>query len=292
MKQFEQHIPQIQLCKWLDLPGSVSYYKRREGKPGAQPSQVTTKLDGSCVLNQQVVERIGELLSGEFSAFGYEYTTHELKKEYCINKKKVYRLMKENNLLLGKVIRTTGKREFVQFQRIQATKPLEYLCWDIKYIWVQGEGRNYYLLSVMNVYSRRIIDWLFQNNIRQMDVITLIKRINAAHQLQGVILRNDNGSQFMAHRVRNLLKNCQVKQEFTHIATPEENSYIEAFHSILEREVIERHEFGSYYEAKQILQRFFEHYNCHRLHRSIGFVTPEKKWQKAMHTIILENLSN
>ncbi len=66
--------------------------------------------------------------------------------------------MKENNLLLGKVIQTTGKREFAQFRRIQATKPLEYLCWDIKYIWVQGEGRNYYLLSVMDVYSRRILD--------------------------------------------------------------------------------------------------------------------------------------
>jgi putative transposase len=128
VKQFEDQLPRKQLCQWLDLPRSVSYYQPQTGKPGARPSQTTLKLDGSWVANEQVVERIRQLLNEEFNAFGYEYTTHELKKEYVINKKKVYRLMDEQNLLLGKVIHTSGKREFVQFRRIQATKPLEYLC--------------------------------------------------------------------------------------------------------------------------------------------------------------------
>jgi hypothetical protein len=45
------------------------------------------------------------------------------------------------------------------------------------------------------------------------------------------------------------------KQEFTHVATPEENSYIEAFHSILQRELIDRFEFSSFYEAKQHIEK-------------------------------------
>jgi hypothetical protein len=48
--------------------------------------------------------------------------------------------MQEHNLLLGKVIRPMGKREFVKFRRIEATKPLEYLCWDIKYVWPGRRG--------------------------------------------------------------------------------------------------------------------------------------------------------
>ncbi|WP_460907663.1 DDE-type integrase/transposase/recombinase [Spirosoma areae] len=154
------------------------------------------KLDGSWVDNQQVIMSIRQLLNVEFNALGYEYITYELKKEYLINKKKVYRLMQEHNLLLGKVIQPTmGKREFVKFKRIEATKPLEYLCWDIKYVWVQGEHRNYYLLSVIDVYTRKILDWLFQGSIRQMDLINLLRRVNQSHELKGVILRNDNGSQ-------------------------------------------------------------------------------------------------
>ena len=53
-----------------------------------------------------------------------------------------------------------------------------------------------------------------------------------------------------------------------------------AFHSILEHDVIERNEFGSYFEAKEMLVRYFSHYNQHRLHRSIGFVTPHQKWEE------------
>jgi len=49
-----------------------------------------------------------------------------------------------------------------------------------------------------------------------------------------------------------------------------------AFHSILEHDVIERNVFDSYYEAKEMLARYFSHYNYHRLH-SIGFMTPQQK---------------
>ena len=295
MKQFEARANRTLLCQWLDLPRSVYYYHPQSGTPGVGPSQVTMKLDGSWVDNQQVVMSIRQLLNVEFNALGYEYITYELKKEYLINKKKVYRLMKEHNLLLGKVIRPMGKREFVKFRRIVASKPLEYLCWDIKYVWVQGERRNYYLLSVLDVYSRKILDWLFQGSIRQIDLINLLRRVNQSHELKGIILRNDNGSQFIAHSVRNFLKSSEVKQEFTHVATPEENSYIEAFHSILEHDVIERNEFASYYEAKEMLTRYFSHYNYCRLHRSIGFITPQQKWEQAevlIDTTFSENLSN
>ena len=57
--------------------------------------------------------------------------------------------------------------------------------------------------------------------------------------------------------------------------------YIEAFHSIQEHDVIERNEFASYYEAKEIFGRYFPHYKHHRLHRSIGFITPQQKWEEA-----------
>lgn len=41
---------------------------------------------------------------------------------------------------------------------------------------------------------------------------------------QGISIRNDNGSQFLANKVRIYLNEMGINQEFTHIATPEENS--------------------------------------------------------------------
>ncbi|MBC3785655.1 hypothetical protein [Spirosoma utsteinense] len=51
-----------------------------------------------------------------------------------------------------------------------------------------------------------------------------------------------------------------------HVATPEENSYIEAFHSILEHDVIERNVVDSYYESagrsrERNARALFSHYN-------------------------------
>lgn len=68
----------------------------------------------------------------------------------------------------------------------------------------------------------------------------------------------------------------------------------QAFHSILEREVIERSEFASYYEAKETIRRFITYYNQSRLHRSIGFITPQQKREKAMvcDKTIHEEVSN
>lgn len=270
-----------ELVKWVNFPRSSYYYKPSNNRKGIAPSTTTTKRDGTKVSNNEVVEEIKKIVSGEFVCYGYQNVTSELKdKDFIINHKKVYRLMDENQLLLGKVIKTHGKREFVQFRKITATRPMEYLCWDIKYIWVKGERKNYYLLSLMDIYTRRILDWIFQSSIRKIDVIKMISRIDLTHGLKGVTVRNDNGSQFIANKVRHYLRYLEANQEFTHIATPEENSYIEAFHSILEREVIKRFDFESYYETKLTLTAYMDHYNNKRKHGSLKRKTPMQKWNE------------
>ena len=266
------------LLSWVDLSKSSFYYKSSDGKRGAKPSVGTFRQDGTQVDDTLVIEEIKGILSQEFCCYGYHNITDELREMgYIINHKKVYRLMKEQNLLLGKVISTSGKRQFVKHRKIEATRPMEYLCLDIKYVWVAGESRNYYLLTVLDVFTRIAIEQIFQKSIRKMDVINIFRRINSAFGIKGVTVRNDNGSQFIANDVKQFLRTAEANQEFTHIATPEENAYIEAFHSIVQREVIDRFEFQGFYEAKLTLQAHRDWYNNRRRHATLGTV-PVKKW--------------
>jgi transposase InsO family protein len=277
-KRFEDRAPVQLLSRWVQLPRSTFYYKAHPGERGKKPS-THTWYNGSLVANEDVVERIRELVSGPYNAYGYQSIHDDLRAlGYLINHKKTYRLMDLHKLLLGKVIRTSGKRNWVQYRKILAEKPLEYLCLDIKYIWVQGEGRWYYLLSIMDVFSRKILHWVFQKSVRKMDVINMFRWLHTVYNLKGVIIRNDNGSQFLANQVRAFLQQLEAKQEFTHVATPEENAYIEAFHSILQREMIDRFEFSSFYEAKQHIEKYMEWYNYERKHRKLGRITPQQKW--------------
>lgn len=271
-----------ELCKWVDLPRSVFYYQPSGGKPGAKPSTHTYTINGGQVTNEFIVDEIKKILSREFANWGYEITAGILKRDYIINEKKVYRLMDENNLLLNKSIKTSGPRAFVKFRTVEASYPMEYLSMDIKYVWVHGEQRNYYLLSVIDVYSKRLIHHILKRSIKKKDVVDFLKSLSNKIDIKGVIIRNDNGPQFIAGIVKNFLRLAEVRQEFSHPATPEENCYIEAFHSILESAVMQRFEFESYYEAKVTIERFIDEYNTYRPHRSIGMQTPMQKWDQGM----------
>ncbi len=183
--------------------------------------------------------------------------------------------MKEANLLLiQERISTKGKRQFVQFRCIDPQRPLQYLCMDIKYVYIDQEKRYAYLLTVMDICTRFVLGHVLKYSVRKTDVVLLLDGILRGLKAMGIIIRNDNGSQFLAHIVRQYLDKMNVVQEFTHIASPEENAFIESLHSSLERELIKRNWFDSIYHARMLFQQYYQVYNFKRKHRSLKRRSP------------------
>lgn len=265
------------LLQWSGLSHSTYYYHPHCGKRGRKPSTHTLLGDGSIIGNTSVVIAIRFVLSEEFMLFtGYVKITRDLQSYgFVINKKKVYRLMKEQHLLCGMVIRTRGeKRQFVSLRVQEPVRPMEQLCMDIKYVYIHGERRNALLLTVLDVYSRSILAQVLWWRIRKEQVIWLLHRLLQQHATKGITLRNDNGSQFIAHAVRNYLQEREVAQEFTHVATPEENCFIEVYHSILDKQLLQTTEFQDIEEAIAVFSRWRTFYNERRRHGSLGQITP------------------
>ncbi len=262
------------------MPGSVFYYQHKDGKPGIKPSTHTRWADQH-IANEQVVEIIKNVLAQEFVRFGYKTITKGLQQlGMTINKKKVYRLMRDHHLLLGSGIRVKGKRNFIRFRVVSPVRPMEYLCMDIKYVYIPEQRRHYYLLTIMDIYSRRVLDWILRPSIRKHQVVALLRKIDQLYPLKGVILRNDNGSQFLALVVRQLLESLGAYQEFTHVATPEDNSYIEALHGLLEKELFQRYEYENYYQARLLVANYYMFYNAMRPHSGIGYRSPNYVWNE------------
>ena len=264
------------LTEWTGFPRSSWYFKPTNAQRGIQPSTHTCKRDGTKVTNQKVVEDIKRVFNSRLDFIGYEKTTWELHDlDYIINKKKVYRLMREANLLLIKQrITTQGRRNFVQFRCIDAQKPLEYLAMDIKYVYIDAEKRFAYLLTVLDVYSRFVVGYTLKYSIKKVDVVLLLDGILRGVLAKGIIIRNDNGSQFLAHIVRKYLNEIGVIQEFTHITTPEENSYIESHFSVLEKEFLARNWFESLYDARMKIKDYYLIYCFRRKHRALKRRSP------------------
>ena len=284
-----------EVCRITEIQRSVVYYLNKDNKPGRKPSTVTV-FKNEIVTEERVLTSVKGLLDHEFLSYGYFKISKQLKIDgFVINKKKVYRIMKNYNLLKPQRIRTSGKRNFIKFRKPVAERPLSYFEMDIKYIYITEERRNAYLLSIIDVHSRKVIGHVFKRSIRKMDVTNLWQSLKSyLNNFKKITIRNDNGSQFIANDVRGYFNYHGINHEFTNIATPEDDGHIEAFHSILEREFLQRNDYTSFDEMKSAIARFMKCYNEERLHGSLNYRTPEqfiKDFNENESRIKLENVN-
>jgi transposase InsO family protein len=266
-----------EVCENLHLQRSIVYYRNKDNKPGRKPTSVTI-FKTETVTEESVITSVKSLLDHEFLSYGYFKISKQLKLDgFVINKKKVYRIMKHHNLLKPQRIRTSGKRNFIRFRKPVVERPLTYFEMDIKYIYIPEEKKNAYLLSIIDVHSRKIVGHVFKRSIRKWDVISLWQSLKGSlNDFKKITIRNDNGSQFIANDVRGYFQYHGIKHEFTNIATPEDDGHIEAFHSILEREFLQRNDYTAFEEMKSAIARFMKCYNEERLHGSLNYKTPEQ----------------
>ena len=273
-----------------------SYYRTpRPGKKGNKPTKFTYNESKGWVGQGAVVESITDILSHEFIDCGYRLMTSYLKRDgYLINHKKLYRIMGEEGLLKleDRIDRSGSGRKFVKFRKVNTSRPFECLEMDIKMVWIPSAGKNAYLLSIIDVHTRRILKDYFSFSIKKAKVIEFLSALFLDYQYpESVVIRSDNGSQFIAINVREYLGLIGVQQEFTHVATPEENAHIEAYHGILKKEVFKRVDYGTFGEIEQILKRYVIFYNNIRLHGLLGRITPMEKWNQDKHLILMHKLT-
>ncbi|WP_432670669.1 IS3 family transposase [Flavobacterium sp. SM2513] len=285
-------------AKIIEMVGiiSSSYYRKPNfGKKGNHPTEVTFHQNSGFVSQSDVVKSIKDILKHEFIDCGYRLMTKYLNRDgYLINHKKLYRIMKEEGLLKleNRINRSGAGRKFVKFRKVYTSRPFQCLEMDIKMVWVPNVGKNAYLLSVIDVHTRRILKDYFSFNIKQKHVIELLSLLFDEYNYpESVVIRSDNGSQFIAKSVREYLGLIGVQQEFTHVATPEENAHIEAYHGILKKEVFSRFDYRNFGEIQQILKRFVSFYNNERLHGLLGRITPMEKWNSDKHLIVMKKLT-
>jgi len=293
-----QGYPKSLVLDICEVPRSTYYHKPKAAglKRGRPVSGFTYKTNGGQVRNEIVVDDIEWILGEEFVDYGYLKTTHWLRQEkgYCINPKKVYRLMWENGLLNKFKPRKKTKRNWVKDLLPPTEEPFDYLEFDIKYLYVAGKNRNAMLLTVIDVKTRWVPGHYIGWSIKKQDVLNLFDQIFEQYPLpKSIYVRNDNGSQFVAEEVQKYFADKEgVTQEFCKPATPEQNAHIESYHSILERTVCQKYEFKTLKETANTLNRFIKFYNFERIHSGVGYKSPYKYLKSLNIDMKLYSLTN
>ena len=157
---------------------------------------------------------------------------------------------------------------------------------DIKFQYVIERSRYAFILTVIDCFTRKVLQWTVAYSIKQADVKRLWEGIIVQYLQPNDLLkkglnieiRNDNDSRFAAKSVQKYFKENHLEQVFTHPYTPQENGHVESFHSILGRS-LKRREYLAINDLQSHLASFYKTYNEKRLQGSLDHLPPNRFWK-------------
>lgn len=276
------------ICLKITGVSKHQYYYQSKGKrPGKRPTKTTLRQIGDEIEelnNSQILDEIINIQQDPETMYGYRKMYFALMMlGYYINHKKVYRIMRENNLL--KDPKKRNERTYAKYRIVTPKQPLELLEMDIKYVWVEQSRRHAYILTIIDTFTRYVLHWQVGFVMKSQQVQhaweeVIIQYLQYADMLKKEIhieVRNDNGPQFASKKIQNFFKENYLNQVFTHPYTPQENGHIESFHSILSTS-IDKEVFWNLMELENRLHMFYTKYNHHRIHSSIANLSPKMFW--------------
>jgi len=189
---------------------------------------------------------------------------------------KVYRLCRELSVLKHKP-RVKRKHPKRIARNLVVTAPNQPWEMDVKYGYIPGEDRFFFLMAIIDVYDRMIIDYHIGLSCLARDAAVTLKWALLQRELyragEKPVIRTDSGPQFISDVFETACKNMGLEHERIPFKTPNKNAHIEAFYSILEEECLSQCEFQSYADAYQAVVEYISYYNNTRIHSGINYLS-------------------
>lgn len=156
---------------------------------------------------------------------------------------------------------------------------------DIKYGWLHGEKKFFYILAFIDVFTRKIKGHYIGRSCNAMDLqrtLQLAIESNRIKENDRLVIRSDNGPQMRSKAFKEFIQNLGLDHEFIPVRTPNKNAHIESFFSTLDRH-IEGQYLMNLSEAYRWLNDFINFYNGYRIHGSLGMTPIEFANKKELH---------
>ncbi|MFS0462605.1 IS3 family transposase [Corynebacterium striatum] len=157
-----------------------------------------------------------------------------------------------------------------------ADEPNRVYVGDITYLPCKG-GKNMYLATVIDAYSRKLVGHALADHMRVSLVIEALSHARKVRgSLDGAIFHSDHGSVYTSQAFRDHCTQLGVRQSMGAVGTSADNALAESFNATLKREVLrDRKVFDSPISCRQEVFRWCMRYNTRRRHSWCNLLAPD-----------------
>jgi len=226
----------------------------------------------------------------EWPCYGRPRITRELRRQgWTVNPKRVYRLMREDNLLCVR------RRKFLVTTDSNHNRPVypnlarELVLTGVNQLWIADLTyirlleEFVFLAAILDAFSRRVIGWALDRTLDDELTLTALRMALARRRpSRGLVHHSDRGSQYASRDYVELLTANQIRISMSRKGNPWDNAACESFMKTLKYEEVYRNEYRDLADARASIGQFLEKvYNQKRLHSALGYVPPvefEAQW--------------
>ena len=227
------------------------------------------------------VKRLSPLIEQDIIRTASERPTYGYRRVWAVlrnggtkvNRKALRRVLRDRNLSLP-YAKHKGRTKHRNLFR--PTGPDQLWETDITYIPTQ-QGMTY-LMAIKDCFTKEWQGYSYSRSCLSRDAIRAVEdavvKAFDGEVPEGLVLRVDNGPQYIARQFRRSMKLLRISLEYIQKHTPEDNGNIESFHSSLKMDYLWPYEFQDYGEASVAIENAFTDYNEKRPHSSVDYLPP------------------
>ena len=151
-------------------------------------------------------------------------------------------------------------------------RPNQVWCSDITYL--RMKQGFLYLVAIMDWASRYVLSWVLSPRLEVDFCLDALGQIICRKGCE--IFNTDQGSQFTSKKFTGLLQEHEIAISMDGRGRFLDNIFIERLWRSLKQECIYLRDFTSVLDVETAVAEYFDYYNHHRPHQSLGYLTPSK----------------
>lgn len=259
-------------CRTLSVPRS-SLYRSQQPQPTAKPRPTPAR-----ALSPEERDEVRQVLNSErFQDSSPRQVYATLLDEdgiYLCHWRTMYRILAEHDEVRER--RNQRQHPLYAKPELLATAPNQLWSWDITKLKGPVTWSYYYLYVILDVFSRYVVGWLIAEQESAALAETLIAETCAKQGIEPeqLTLHADRGSSMRSKLVAQLLADLGVTKTHSRPYTANDNPYSEAQFKTMKYRPDFPDRFGSLLDARSWARAFFDWYNHHHRHSSLGLMAP------------------